>query len=137
MGVVQMQRIEEILTRRAGVAALYQEFLGESPELELPPQTETDGRISWFVYVVRVTGGDASARRDEIMRQLGEDGVQCGRYFAPIHQQGAYADFGPHAPLPVTERESGRTLALPFFTTMTREQVRYVSERLRDALATR
>jgi len=130
LGCVQMERIEEILSRREHVAGLYQAALKDIPGLQLPAGSSRQDRISWFVYVVRV----APEYRDRIAATLIENGVQCGRYFAPVHGQLAYAGWPlPHA-LPVTERESARTLALPFFSTMTEAQVEYVAGRLRQAL---
>ncbi len=125
-----MERIEEILSRREHVASLYRSALQNIPGIQLPAESSGQDRISWFVYVVRVAPG----HRDRIAATLIENGVQCGRYFAPIHGQPAYAGWPlPHA-LPVTERESARTLALPFFSTMTEAQVKYVAGQLRQAL---
>ncbi len=130
LGCVQMERLDEILTKRERVAALYGAALAGVPGLELPALPAEQDRISWFVYVVRV----ASEHRDRIASQLIENGVQCGRYFAPVHRQPAYAGWPlPHA-LPVTGAESARTIALPFFSTMTEAQVSYVAEQLRQAL---
>ncbi len=130
LGCVQMERIEEILTKREHVAALYGAALTGVPGLELPAPSAEQDRISWFVYIVRI----ASEHRDRIASMLVANGIQCGRYFAPVHRQPAYASWPlPHA-LPVTERESTRTLALPFFSMMTETQIGYVAEQLRQAL---
>ncbi len=132
LGCAQMQRLPEILGKRDTVAALYRDFLGGIEGLRLPAHTIADGSLSWFVYVVRAN----AALRDSVAASLTADGVQCGRYFAPIHQQGAYADQVATQPLVVTEAESQRTLALPFFSNLTARQIAYVAERLRHALAT-
>lgn len=130
LGCVQMERLDEILAKRERVAALYGAALTGIPGLQLPAWSSGQNRISWFVYVVRV----ASEYRDRIASMLAENGVQCGRYFAPVHQQPAYVDRPLPCALPVTERESARTLALPFFSTITIAQVEYVAAQLRQAL---
>ena len=129
LGCVQMERLGEILAKRERVAAWYSAALAD-PGLELPAPPEEQDRISWFVYVVRVAG----AHRDRIASALVANGVQCGRYFAPVHDQPAYANLPLPRALPVTERESARTLALPFFSTMSKAQVEYVAVQLRKAL---
>ncbi len=130
LGCAQMKRLGEILRKRAGVARQYDDLLGDMDSVTLPPRPRDAAEMSWFVYVIRV-----AADRDRIARALLANGVQCGRYFAPIHQQEAYADCLLRGPLPVTERESMRTLALPFSSNLTREEVQYVAEQLRRALA--
>jgi perosamine synthetase len=108
LGLAQMARLEEILDKRAAVACGYQQRLSHLPELMLPPLTLAAGRISWFVYVVRLPN------RDAVMRGLAAAGIASGRYFAPIHRQPSYAAWRSGR-LPVTEAEALRTLALPFF----------------------
>lgn len=134
LGCAQMQRIDSILAKRAEVARLYREHLSGVAGITLPPEGNVEERVSWFVYVVRLASAAGPGTRDRIAQALAEEGVQCGRYFAPIHQQEAYAGFAVRQPLPVTEAESRRTLALPFFTTMTSQQVAYVAQRLKRAL---
>ena len=134
LGATQMVRIDDILARRRIVANRYGMHLDGIAELILPRDTETDRFASWFVYVVRFASGGGPSMRDRVADSLARDGVQCGRYFAPIHQQPAYSGFLSGQALPVTEAESLRTLALPFFTRMSEEQIAYVAERLRRAI---
>jgi perosamine synthetase len=63
-----------------------------------------------------------------------ERGIGCGRYFAPIHTQPAYADLPLRQALPVTESISRRTLALPFFNRLTEEEMEQVAEALRESI---
>lgn len=111
LGLAQMSRLEEILQKREAVASAYHQRLSRYRELTLPPLALAGGRISWFVYVVRL----GMVERDAIMRGLTGAGIGCGRYFAPIHLQPSYAAWRNSAKLAVTEAEASRTLALPFF----------------------
>jgi len=114
LGLAQMGRLEDILRKRAEVASAYHRRLSVYPELTLPPLALAAGRVSWFVYVVRLNAG-AHLDRDAIMRGLAAAGIASGRYFAPIHLQPSYAAWRHSANLAVTEAEASRTLALPFF----------------------
>jgi perosamine synthetase len=108
LGLAQMARLEEILSKRATVASGYQQRLSQYQQLTLPPLAIPAGRVSWFVYVIRLPN------RDAVMRGLAAAGIASGRYFAPIHLQPSYSDWHG-ARLPATEAEALRTLALPFF----------------------
>jgi perosamine synthetase len=134
LGCAQMRRIGEILERREWVAGRYSELLRDVSGLVLPPLKLPDARISSFVYVVRLAEQFGREQRDAIARALQERGIGCGRYFAPIHSQPAYADLQARRPLPVTESVSARTLALPFFTRLDEESMRRVAGTLREAI---
>jgi perosamine synthetase len=135
LGIGQLKRIEEILSKREAVAFAYQHELENISGLVLPPIRIPDVRISWFVYVVRLAGQFTARHRDALMTFLQREGIGCARYFAPIHLQPAYAPWKP-APLPVTESHAARTLALPFFNNLSQLQIKEVSETLRKALRT-
>ncbi len=130
LGCAQMNRLDEILAKRERVAGLYGAALAGIPGLKPPAEASEGDRISWFVYVVRLP----AEQRDRIAAALAGHGIETGRYFAPIHRQPAYAGWPCPNPLPVTERESLRTLALPFFSTMTEDQVGYVAQHLHRLL---
>ena len=135
LGCAQMRRIGEILARREAVARRYAELLRDIPGVVCPPVELPDARVSWFVYVVRLTEHFGREERDAIVRLMEERGIACGRYFAPIHQQPAYADVRVRWPLPVTETVSARTIALPYFTRLDEARARRVAESLQEAIA--
>jgi perosamine synthetase len=140
LGTAQLKRIAEILEKRALAAQRYFENLQDSAfckaNLHPPPMRIANGKISWFVYVVRLAERFCGKDRDRVAVDLTARGIGCGRYFAPIHLQRAYRDV-PHRcmDLSVTESVAERTLALPFFNNITSEQVNEVCSALSDALS--
>jgi perosamine synthetase len=136
LGLGQLSRLESILARREAVARRYDERLSAVPGLIRPPLDLPPPRISWVVYVVRLARRFGAAQRDAIRDRLVAQGIGCGRYFAPVHQQPAYRGYGRcGGPLDVTESEAERCLALPFFNRITDDQIDEVCGRLREALA--
>lgn len=135
LGLEQMKRIEAILTLREQVAAQYRSRLAGDSRLILPPTAPTNGRISWFVYVIRLSKQFTQVARDGVMKDLASSGIASGRYFAPIHLQPAYRSFRDSSiNLPVTESESARCIALPFYNRLTDAEVGRVCESLLHAL---
>jgi perosamine synthetase len=128
LGCAQMQRIDSILARREIVARKYDEMLRGNKALTLPPIALEDKRISWFVYVVRLISDSEQTQRDAVVQALATEGVSCGRYFAPIHKQPACQQYAVRHSLPVTESESARTIALPFFNRITDQEMEYVCD---------
>jgi perosamine synthetase len=137
LGLAQLSRIEELLAKRAAVANLYRERLGHLDAILLP-MAPCQGRLSWFVYVVRLADRFTREDRDRILLGLRENGIGCNKYFAPIHLQPFYvAQFGfKPGDFPVTEHICERTIALPFFNTMTPAQVTQVADCLTQAIRT-
>jgi perosamine synthetase len=131
IGVAQMGRLEEILDGRRRVAHRYMDRLMTSRFVTLPTLTEDD-RMSWFVFVVRLNDLFEPGDRDAVMQMLRDERIGCNNYFPPIHLQPYMVErFGYKAgDFPVCERVSARTLALPFFSTMTPNQVDRVCETL-------
>jgi perosamine synthetase len=121
LGLEQMKRLDDILDHREALAVQYSEELQDIPGIVTPPSKIPDGRLCWFVYVVRLKN------RDAILKKLTEQGIGCARYFAPLHQQPLFAPYtNPCDNLKVTEQVASQTLALPFFNALTRDQIHEV-----------
>ena len=126
LGCAQMQRLSSLLEARTRVATMYDTTLRAHPDFVLPLLHPPNCLPSWFVYVVRIPLHCTASGRDNIVALMRQRGIHCGRYFAPIHSQPAYLAWNGLANLPVTERESKRTIALPFFTTLSMAAVQRV-----------
>jgi len=135
LGISQLKRIDAILSRREEIAGKYNEKLRGIENLRLPALELPRRKLSWFVYVVRLSGALTQIHRDWIMNEMHRRGIGCGRYFAPVHMQPAYRSAcGPRADLRVTEFEASRCLALPFFNRLQDEQIAEVCENLGELL---
>ena len=132
LGVAQLEKLDEILELRAAAAARYAELLADV-DLELPAPDDAVHRRSWFVYVVKLPRGVDRAR---VLEQLSRDGIEAGEYLPCIHLQPYMRErFGFGQGLcPVAEETSARTLALPFFPQIEREDQERVAAALTDAL---
>jgi len=137
LGIAQLERIDEILTKREKVAKLYNERLKEFEQIIIP-QFEESKKISWFVYVIRLSDKYSKEGRDFILNKLKDKGIGCSDYFSPIHLQPFYRKmFGyKKGDYPVTEMVSERTIALPFYNNLKEEQIDYVCENLKEIIQT-
>jgi len=133
LGLSQVKRIDEILAKRDCAAMWYTERIDEIPGVQSPQIVPTTTRMSWFVYVVRFENGD---KRNKVMEYLKNQGIPSRPYFTPIHLQPFYQkEFGSKVgPLPETEKAGETSLALPFSSVMTEEQVEFVCQHVRQAM---
>ncbi len=130
IGVAQMRRFKTIIERRRMVADLYMQRLMGVPEVVLPT-VDPEAKMSWFVYVVRLSTEFATEERDRVINGMRIHEIGCAPYFPCIHLQPAYRDLG-HRPgqFPIAESVSGRTIALPFHGRMTEREIDLVAQTL-------
>jgi perosamine synthetase len=133
IGLVQMNRVEELLAKRARVATWYNERLESLELLQRPYIAPTTTRMSWFVYVVRIL---PPANRNHVMAKLAEENIPSRPYFTPIHLQPFYRNtFGfQRGDYPMTEFLGDVSLALPFSSVINEDQVDQVCTALQRLL---
>jgi perosamine synthetase len=136
LGIQQLKRLDSILERRATVAREYNERLSAISQLTRPSVEFMDRKISWFVYVVRLSQSFDRLDRDSIFSELQTRRIALGRYFGPIHLQPIYRNLRRRGPeLPVTESVAERSIALPFFNRIESAQIQEVCAALRAAIS--
>ena len=130
IGVAQLEKLDEILALRRAAAERYNELLATVDGVETPLPDDDAHTRSWFVYVVLL---DEGIDRTRVSAELANQGIECGEYLPCIHLQPYMRErFGFVDGLcPVAEDVSRRTLALPFFPQLEREE----QARVVDALA--
>lgn len=134
LGVAQMERIEELLSKRARVADQYSKRLSLVKGVQVPFIAPEVTRMSWFLYVVRL---DSGIDRDRVQLEMEKRGIVTRPYFPPIHLQAFYQESLGYreGDFPITEAVSRSTLALPFYTNLEPEKVEYVCHNLEQVIA--
>jgi dTDP-4-amino-4,6-dideoxygalactose transaminase len=120
VGLVQLAKLDLMVSRRRLLAARYQRLLRHVPGM----RTVCDpghGTSNFQSFWVELTAAYPLSR-DELLQRLSDHDVSARPGIMAAHRQPAYAGH-PHVPLPITDRLTDRTLILPLFHTMTeREQ---------------
>ena len=121
----KLVHIEEFIDKRRENVTLFNEAL-KGTEYITPIQGEHCYH-SYYIYALKHTNAQI------IMKRLKAAGISCGTYYPiPIHQQGAFAQFGYHkGSLPVTEELSKTTFAIPVFPELYSDERDYIIEQLK------
>jgi perosamine synthetase len=131
IGLEQLRRINEIVGKRRAVVQTYLKYLRDF-ELHGAYRLQKgieDLTISPFVFTVEVEN------RDRIMLYMLKEGIEVKPYFPCIHLQPYMRQRGYKPGMyPVAEEVSSLTMALPFYTDMTEEEVFEVVKTLGRAL---
>ncbi|MEZ5073595.1 MAG: DegT/DnrJ/EryC1/StrS family aminotransferase [Solirubrobacterales bacterium] len=146
IGIAQLERLDDLLGRRAAVAAAYAERLaaiggaepgaGDPADIVLPQAARGDARRSWFVYVLRLP---ADVDRDAVVAALDRRGVDARPYLPCIHLSGFYRERFATRPgsFPVAEEFARRSIALPFHPTLGEDAIERVVAALAATLGRR
>ncbi|MDM8005467.1 MAG: DegT/DnrJ/EryC1/StrS family aminotransferase [Phycisphaerae bacterium] len=135
IGIAQIKRVDEILSRRRTSASYYLARLRD--EKRISTQKPLPGsQVSWFVMVVRLSDDYSAADRDRILVNLRQQGIGCSNYFPAIHLQPFYAqEFGyRRGQFPICEALCDRTVALPFHGLLREEEVDFACDAFRRLL---
>lgn len=135
MGLCLLPSFADVLTRRARLAALYDEALGihQGAERGTPPglwRPALAPRLDWnhAYYPVIFPDHDAAMR---VMRALRERNIHPRRYFYPSLTRLPYIE---GASCPIAEDVAERVLCLPFWPDMGEDLVRRIAGIVLEAL---
>jgi len=136
LGIVQLSRIEQFKARRRQVAKWYQEMLADDDRLIVPAAEPAGCDISWFVFVLRLADSFTRRQRDIVLEAMRSRNIQVGNYFSPVHLQPFMVEqFGyKKGDFPVAESVSERTIALPFYNNLTKDETAIVCGTLKEIL---
>ena len=131
IGLVQLGRLGEIITRRRQLAQRYQRLLGQIPGLKMIADPDY-GTTNFQSFWVALPDG-FPVTRNELLQQLAAAGVSARRGIMATHLEPAYEGQGDHAHLRETERLSASSLILPLFHQLTQDEQDQVVSVIFDA----
>jgi dTDP-4-amino-4,6-dideoxygalactose transaminase len=124
---VKLQRLDAEIERRREIARRYRAGLQDLDDFVIPPGPDDDPDHFDIYQNYEVESG----RRDDLRRQLEEDGIRTIIQWAgkPVHQFDGLGLGDVH--LPYTDRLFERCFLLPMNTSLTNEEVDYICDRIR------
>ncbi|MBA8792707.1 dTDP-4-amino-4,6-dideoxygalactose transaminase [Friedmanniella endophytica] len=128
VGLVQLNRLPEIVRRRRELAAAYQKQISDVTGLRTVADP-TWGTCNYQSFWTEVTPAYPLSR-DDVLSRLASADVSARRGIMSTHSQPPYASVP--ATLPVTERLTANTLILPLFHQMTEDDQARVIDVLVD-----
>lgn len=134
IGLGQLERIDEIITKKRWMGKAYTERLQGIPGLQLPVE-ETWARQVYWMYGV-VLNKNKWLDAVQFARILREKGVETRPFFLGMHEQPVFRDMGLFLDekYPVSERIARQGLYLPSGLTLTKEQLEQVCDAVEEVL---
>lgn len=134
LGREQLKRIPAGNARRGELLNLYRELLGQEVPSIRVPFTQERGQSSYHIMPVLLPSG---ADKHAFMERMKAQGIQTSWHYPPVHRFSVYKEAYASRPnpLPVTDEIAQREVTLPLYPTMTDEQVGWVVQAAKEALA--
>ena len=135
VGVAQLERWEEFVTRKRRIGARYNELLKDIPKIQLPLKKRHGTENMYWVYGL-VLDDSVDFDAAEAMQRLAACNVGTRPFFWPIHQQPVLCRMGlfKDESYPVAERLARRGFYIPSGLALTDDQMTRVSRELRSIL---
>jgi dTDP-4-amino-4,6-dideoxygalactose transaminase len=133
-GLLQLTHVDEAISKRRSLDALYRESLAGVPGISwLEKQADTVGNYAYFPIFV---GPDYPIRRDALNDRLREHGIHSRRYFYPLITEFPMYRGLPSAnpkDLPVALQASREVLCLPIYPDLNTSVVERVCDLIASA----
>jgi len=124
LGLSQLQKLKDNLTRRREIAARYAAAFRDIPGVILPA-VRSDVLPAWHLYPLRLDLARLSVGREKIFQALRAENIGVNVHYIPVHLHPYYRERFGYAggEFPVAEDAYERLISLPMFHSMTDQDV--------------
>lgn len=130
LGIVQLQRCDDLMAARRALATRYSELLSSLP-VRLPYHPDEEALHCWHLYVLRLAE-DSPISRDQLIEELSVVGIGSSVHYVPLHYMRYWKkryDLKPEQ-FPNANAIFDKCLSLPLFPSMLKEEQDYVIDHL-------
>ena len=133
IGLVQLKRYDALLARRREIIGMYDKAL-ESLPVNVLNHFDTDHKSSGHLYLIRVQG-KTREECNEIITKMAEHGVATNVHYKPLPLLSAYKNMGfDIKDYPNAYDLFENAITLPLHTKLTDEEVKYVTDVLKECI---
>jgi dTDP-4-amino-4,6-dideoxygalactose transaminase len=127
---VKLKHLDSYIAARNHAANLYDSFLQDIPELQVPGRSKHSTH-AFHQYTVKIAGG----KRDQLQKALAENGIPSMIYYpVPLYKQQAFMYYYHGQGLPVTEQLCCEVLSLPMHTELEEDTISDICHMIKNKL---
>ena len=133
LGVSQMKRLDEFVTKRHALQENYNSLLNDLPLIT--PYQDQDSYSALHLYPVQIDLKKVNKNRKKIFDELRACGIGVNIHYIPIHTHSHYQRLGfQEGDLPNAEAYYARAISLPLFSMMSIDQQNFIVQKLKKIL---
>jgi dTDP-4-amino-4,6-dideoxygalactose transaminase len=130
IGIVQLERFDDMLVKRKNIFELYNKILGEKEWAVLPFQAGDGTETCYHLYPLRIKGF-TEEKRDLLIEKMGEIDIATNVHFMPLPMFTAYKNLGYKVEdYPNAYEQYKNEISLPLYSLLTLEDAEYVATKL-------
>lgn len=134
LGLSQIQRLDEFVTRRHAIAKRYDQMLPSLPVLT--PWQHADSYSGYHLYVIRLKLGETNRTQRQVYENMYGAGIGVNVHYIPVYRQPYYEQMGFRAGYcPQAEQYYSEVISIPMYPALTQEQQDIAVQALHAALA--
>jgi len=130
IGIVQLDKLQVDLNKRAEVRKWYMEELCKIDEIIIPFKDYTEFSSNYIFPIV--LKNSTYEKRDVIRNKLAEAGIQTSIHYPAVHRFNIYKDF--YSELAKTNYVTDNLITLPMYSSLSKDQINYIASVLKDTL---
>ncbi|GIK36690.1 MAG: GDP-perosamine synthase [Chloroflexota bacterium] len=131
IGLAQTEQMAGFVENRRRNAALYTEYLQEIPGIVTPPEANWAKNVFWMYSIL--VEDEFGLTRDQLRAYLARYGIETRTFFIPMHLQPIYYKTFKGQRFPVAEMLCQRGFYLPSASSLTAQQIKYITGIVRQA----
>jgi len=133
LGLSQMRRLDEFVSKRHAIADRYEVLLADLPLTR--PWQHSDGYSAFHLYLIRLKLDEIDKTQREVFAALHAAGIGVNLHYIPVYRQPYYEEFGfKKGYCPEAEKYYAEVLSLPMFPLLGSEEISYVAGSLSSIL---
>ena len=133
LGLSQMKRLDEFVSKRQVLAKRYDELLKRLPIIT--PRQDRSSKSSFHLYVIRLKLDKITKTHHEVFDALSKDGIQVNMHYIPVYRHPYYKQMGFNAGYcSQAEVYYSEAISIPIFPMLTEAEQDRVVAKLGEAL---
>ncbi|SHK01149.1 LegC family aminotransferase [Tepidibacter formicigenes] len=128
MGCAQLEFIEEYIKIKRENALLYNKLLKDVKGISVPAEKEYAKNVYWLYSII--IEDDFGITRDELIKELKENGIDSRPFFSPVHKMPPYVNYR-YLDMSVTEELAYRGINLPSSVGLKKEEIKIICDTIR------
>ena len=123
VGVAQLEKIDEFITRKREIAKVYNSLLKDIEGLVLPPEMPWAKNVYWMYSIL--IEDKFSLTKNELMERMDELGIETRPLFYPVHSMPPYNEGNS---FPIAEELSRKGINLPSGVKLSQEEIESIAQ---------
>ena len=132
VGLAQVEQLDSFVAARRKHALEYNRRLDTVPGIRTPAEASWAKNVYWM-YGIMVDEDEYGMNRDQLRKALADRGVETRTFFIPMHCQPVYWQQFLGQRYPVAEELCRRGFYLPSASSLTLNEIEYVTDVIRAA----